>query len=77
MGIAPLQQPSRAQHPHIADGTRPQLSHSRREVTLCCGLARHISKGYRGVVGATGVPSKNVFASGPGTSDIEIREYLR
>jgi hypothetical protein len=26
---------------------------------------------------ATDAPSKNVFDSGPGTSEIEIREYLR
>ena len=61
MGIAPPQQPLRAQHPHIADGTRPQLSHSRREVTLCYDLSRHISKGYRGVVEAHGRTQQERF----------------
>lgn len=75
--IVPPKQLWHGQRHHIADGTRPRSPHSPREVTPCYGLAYVILVGNPGVDKAIDVPSKNVFGSGPGTSDIEIREYLR
>jgi len=73
----PPKQLLHGQRHRIVDGIRPRSPHSPREATLCYGLVYVVSTEVSGFGQAINVPSKNVFDSGPGTSDIEIREYLR